>query len=215
MNNSTDWRDLQALFSGIRKFFSVVVHVEVFKGPGGADGVVGVQNVDIHKAHGLARADDVALGEDLRPAHREKVVDIGAAGDGGALLGAGKARREAGGRVHDGADEAAVDLAVEVQVVGLDRDAHEDARLRRAGEQLTPAIADKADHPLLRGLWDLVFHGSASCVFSQYSTAKRPWEAPVQKKTCGHQRCPQAEGKNKIRRRSPGAARRRCRCSRS
>ena len=80
-----------------------MVHVKILKGAGGTDGLVRVQYVHIHKAHGLARTDHMALGKDLRAGDREKVVDIRAASDGGALLGPGKARRETGGGIHDGA----------------------------------------------------------------------------------------------------------------
>ena len=164
MNNSTVRRDLQAPFSiTFQKLCaSVVVDVEILEGPGGADGIVGIENVHIHEAHGLARADHVTLGKNLRAGDREKIVDVRAAGDGRALLGPGKARGEAGGGVHDGADEAAVDLSVKIAVVGLDLHADQRAVLP-ALQKLPAAVTDEAHHAVKRGLRYLaVFHVSLS-----------------------------------------------------
>ena len=154
----------------------MVVYVEILESAGGADRVVGIHDIHIHKAHGLARADNVALGEDFIAADREKVVDIGASRDGGALLGTGKACGEPGGGVHDGADEAAVNLAVKVQMVGLDRHAHEHAVLS-AFQQLASAVLNKAHHAVLGALGDLeiICHDRCSFViFSQYSIRAGP-----------------------------------------
>ena len=113
MNNSTVQTDLQAPFSlFFKKIFLLVVDVKILEGPGGADGVILVEYVHVHKAHGLARADHMAAGLDHRAGNGQKVMNIRAARDGGALLWPGEARGEAGGRVHDRADQAAVDLAV-------------------------------------------------------------------------------------------------------
>ena len=149
---------MQAPFFVFTKYFcSVMIHVKILKGAGGADGVLVVQHVHIHQAHGLARADHMALGGHNVAGDGEKVVDVGAAGDGGALLRPGKARGQAGGGVHQRADHAAVDVAVEIAVVRLDHDAGLAALPRGALQQLCPAIGDEAHHAVLCGLRDFGF----------------------------------------------------------